>query len=78
MRKILKLYKDNCPPCSALNSWLENNEIAFESQNVMNDFDAIEKYSLKSLPTTIIFEDEREINRVVGFDVNKLKEAIYE
>ncbi len=77
MRKIIKFEKDGCAPCAALGNWLKENEIEHEAKNVMGDFDLINKYKLSSLPTLVVFEDDLEIARTSGFNIDKVKEVVY-
>lgn len=77
MNQILKFEKDNCQPCNSLSMWLNDNNIKHESKNIMQNMDLLKKYNIKSVPTLLLLDQEgNEIDRVIGFDINKIKALV--
>ena len=72
MIKILKFESDSCPQCKALSATLER--ITKEYKTNMksidieedNNQDLIRKYNIRSIPTLIFLNEDKEYNRLVG------------
>ena len=72
MIKILKFESDSCPQCKALSATLER--ITKEYKKDMksidieedNNQDLIRKYNIRSIPTLIFLNEDKEYNRLVG------------
>lgn len=74
MLKVVKVGAEWCPQCKALEQSLKRANIEFESSDVEADGNI---YNVRTLPVTILFDDDKEVERLVGlFDVNKLKNEI--
>lgn len=76
--KILKFYSETCGPCKVLESKLKNyphENINIEEES--ND-ELVEKYNIKSVPTTIILDtNNEEIKRFPGiFDTSFLDKLL--
>ena len=72
MIKILKFESDSCPQCKALSATLERitkeykadiNSINIEEDN---NQDLIRKYNIRSIPTLIFLNEDKEYNRLIG------------
>ena len=72
MIKILKFESDSCPQCKALSITLERiskeNKIDIKNIDIEedNNQDLIRKYNIKSIPTIIFLNEDKEYNRLVG------------
>lgn len=72
MIKILKFESDSCPQCKALSVTLERitkeyktdmKSIDIEEDNNQN---LIRKYNIRSIPTLIFLNEDKEYNRLIG------------
>lgn len=76
-KKLIKLYKNNCRPCVEVTGYLEENAVPHESFNIMENIDLAMKYSVMTVPVTILLdENENEVGRVMGFDEDALEQLI--
>ena len=72
MIKILKFESDSCPQCKALSATLERiskeNKIDIKNIDIEedNNQDLIRKYNIRSIPTLIFLNEDKEYNRLVG------------
>ena len=72
MIKILKFESDSCPQCKALSVTLERiskeNKIDIKNIDIEedNNQDLIRKYNIRSIPTIIFLNEDKEYNRLVG------------
>ena len=72
MIKILKFESDSCPQCKALSATLERitkeYKTDMKSINIEEDNsqDLIRKYNIRSIPTVIFLNENKEYNRLVG------------
>ena len=72
MINILKFESDSCPQCKALSATLERiskeNKIDIKSIDIEedNNQDLIRKYNIRSIPTIIFLNEDKEYNRLVG------------
>ena len=80
--KIKKASSNWCSPCHALSKILvpllsDYPNIEFEEIDIEENDDFAVKYSIRSLPTTLIFMDDIELFRFVGTrSKEELKEII--
>lgn len=70
-----------CGPCRALSPYIDelstnNHHILFAKANIEETPIMANELDVKSLPCVIIFENGKEINRVVGFNKPKLQAII--
>ena len=71
MIKILKFESDSCPQCKALSITLEriSKETKIDIKNIDieedNNQDLIRKYNIRSIPTLIFLNEDKEYNRLV-------------
>ena len=72
MITILKFESDSCPQCKALSATLERiskeNKIDIKNIDIEedNNQDLIRKYNIRSIPTLIFLNEDKEYNRLVG------------
>ena len=72
MITILKFESDSCPQCKALSVTLERiskeNKIDIKNIDIEEDNsqDLIRKYNIRSIPTLIFLNEDKEYNRLVG------------
>lgn len=72
MIKILKFESDSCPQCKALSVTLERitKEYKTDIKSIDieedNNQDLIRKYNIRSIPTLIFLNEDKEYNRLVG------------
>lgn len=72
MITILKFESDSCPQCKALSATLDRiskeNKIDIKSIDIEedNNQDLIRKYNIRSIPTLIFLNEDKEYNRLVG------------
>ena len=72
MIKILKFESDSCPQCKALSATLERitKEYKTDMKSIDieedNNQDLIRKYNIRSIPTLIFLNEDKEYNRLVG------------
>ena len=72
MITILKFESDYCPQCKALSVTLERiskeNKIDIKNIDIEedNNQDLIRKYNIRSIPTIIFLNENKEYNRLVG------------
>ena len=72
MIKILKFESDSCPQCKALSAILERiiKEYKIDMKSIDieedNNQDLIRKYNIRSIPTLIFLNEDKEYNRFVG------------
>ena len=72
MIKILKFESDSCPQCKAL--YTKKKKITKEYKTDIksidieedNNQDLIRKYNIRSIPTLIFLNEDKEYNRLVG------------
>lgn len=72
MIKILKFESDSCPQCKALSATLERitKEYKTDMKSIDieedNNQDLIRKYNIRSIPTLIFLNEDKEYNRLIG------------
>ena len=65
--KFYKFYADWCGPCRVLTNTLNKAQIEYESINVDNNEELVEKYNIKTIPVFMaVKDDDTEINRFIG------------
>jgi thioredoxin-like negative regulator of GroEL len=79
--KILKFYATWCAPCKALSATIDSikDEITVEIEEIDSDenMDMARKYNVRSLPTMIMIDGDKEIKRQAGLmSVDQLKEFV--
>ena len=78
---VVDFFATWCGPCRALRPYIDelatnHHHILFAKANVEETPIIANELDVKSLPCVIIFENGKEINRVVGFNKQKLQAII--
>lgn len=78
---VVDFFATWCGPCHALSPYIDElainrHHILFATANIEETPDIANELNVKSLPCVIIFENGKEINRVVGFNKPKLQAII--
>lgn len=73
MKQMLYFTAPWCSPCQRLSPILDKLAQTFEIRkiNIDYDVDMAQEYKIKSVPTTILFENGKEIERRVGIQPEK-------
>jgi thioredoxin len=79
--KILKFYATWCAPCKALSATINSikDEITIEIEEIDSDenMDMARKYNVRSLPTIIMIDGDKEIKRQAGLmSADQLREFV--
>lgn len=78
MKKIIKFEKKDCNPCQIVSAWLDTREIEYERIDAFDNPMAAAEMKVRSVPTVILVEDEKEIKRSTGFKPEELEELVKE
>ena len=78
MKKIVKFEKVNCSPCNAVSAYLEDRKVKYERIDAYDNPERAMKHGLRSVPVVILFDDDKEIARTVGYKPNELDKIIEE
>lgn len=78
---VVDFFATWCGPCRALSPYIDelatnHHHILFAKANIEETPIMANELDVKSLPCVIIFENGKEINRVVGFNKAKLQAII--
>lgn len=78
---VVDFFATWCGPCRALSPYIDelatnHHHILFAKANIEETPVIANELDVKSLPCVIIFENGKEINRVVGFNKPKLQAII--
>ena len=78
---VVDFFATWCGPCRALSPYIDElatnyHPILFAKANIEEAPVIANELDVKSLPCVIIFENGKEINRVVGFNKPKLQSII--
>lgn len=76
MKKIVKFEKEDCNPCVMVTKFLEDNKIVFDVVNPFERPELAMRYKVRSVPTTILMDQEEELDRIVGYDLERLNTMI--
>jgi thioredoxin 1 len=75
--KLLKLYQPDCPPCIAVENFLQDQGVEYQSVNVQEEPEAAMEFGVMSTPVIILFDDEgKEVQRSRGFNGAELEEMV--
>lgn len=78
---VVDFFATWCGPCRALSPYIDElaanqHNILFAKANIEETPIMANELDVKSLPCVIIFENGKEINRIVGFNKPKLQAII--
>ena len=81
-KTLIDFYGEFCGPCKMLSPLLEriakdNSSITFGKVDIDESSDLASEYKIMSVPTLILFENGKEINRLVGLQPEqKIREVL--
>jgi thioredoxin 1 len=70
---IVDFWAEWCSPCKMIAPVLDelageyDGQVRFTKLNTEENYDAVAKYGIQSIPTLLIFRGGREVSRLVGF-----------
>ena len=77
--EIIVFTSDWCSPCKKLKPILDNLEdkmnLKVTRLDVEKEDDAVETYSIRSIPTIVILKDGKEVDRISGLIPSEVLEA---
>jgi len=76
MRRIVKFEKNDCNPCAMVSDLLDKKGVEYERINPFDNPKMALKYRVRSVPTVILFEENEEIKRTIGFKPEEINEII--
>ncbi len=76
MKKIIKFEKEDCNPCIMVSEYFKASSIPFDVVNPFNNPEVAMKYKVRSVPTTLLIDDDEVLMRVIGFQPSELKSMI--
>lgn len=74
--KIIKFEKEDCNPCAMVSELLDKNGVEYEKVNPFNNPEMAVQFKVRSVPTTILMDDNTELKRIVGFKPDELNELL--
>ena len=74
--KIIKFEKEDCNPCAMVSELLDKNGVEYEKVNPFNNPEMAVQFKVRSVPTTILMDDNTEPKRIVGFKPDELNELL--
>lgn len=76
MKRIIKFEKEDCTPCVMVSRFLQSAEATFEAVNPFNQPELACRYKVRTVPTTILIEEEKELMRSIGFRPEELTQLV--
>lgn len=76
MKKILKFEKEDCNPCVMVSEYFKMNGVSIDTVNPFNNPEVAMKYKIRSVPTTLLVEDDEILMRVIGYQPAELRSMI--
>ncbi|MFT4224768.1 thioredoxin domain-containing protein [Dysgonomonas sp.] len=76
MKKIIKFEKADCNPCVMVSQYLDSKSTAFEVINPFNNPEVAVKYKIRSVPTTLLIENDKVLMRSIGYQPEELNQII--
>ena len=76
MKKIIKFEKDDCNPCVMVSNFFNEKSVYFEAINPFDHPEIAMQYKVRSVPTTILLNDDDELMRIIGYQPNELNQMI--
>jgi thioredoxin 1 len=80
MKTVFYFTADWCQPCKKVKPIVEDmKKEGFQFQIIDADYEQllVKRFQVKSVPTFILFEDEKEINRMTGSKTKKELEDFF-
>lgn len=76
MKKIIKFEKSDCNPCVMVSKHLDSKSTVFETINPFNNPEVAVKYKIRSVPTTLLIENDEVLMRSIGYQPDELNQII--
>ena len=76
MKKLIIFEKADCNPCMMVSDLLDKSGVEYEKVNPFNNPELAVKYKVRSVPTTILVDQNQEIKRTIGYNPEELQEII--
>lgn len=74
---IIKFYKNDCVPCEAVSKWLDARNVKHEPINAFDHPETAAKYRIRSLPTTLLIDDNNNVLvRAIGYNPTDLENIL--
>lgn len=77
---LVKFFSETCMPCKILSPLFDELEVPENvkklSIDAINMIDWSIEYGIRSVPTTILFKDNVELDRVTGVDIEGIKNML--
>lgn len=76
MKRLIKFEKEHCAPCQSVSAFFDRLGVPHQRINPFEDPEMAAKNRVRSVPTVILFDGEREEGRVVGYKPEELEELV--
>ena len=73
---LMKFEKEDCSPCAMVSELLDKNGVEYEKINPFNNPELAVKFKVRSVPTTILIDNDLEVKRIIGFKLDELNDLI--
>ncbi len=74
--KIIKFEKKDCNPCAMVSELLDRNGVEYEKVNPFDNPEMAVQFKVRSVPTTILMDNDVEVRRIIGFKPEELNEIM--
>ena len=82
MKQLLKFSASWCQPCKSLSGNLKHvdfKDVELKEIDIDENMELANKFGIRSVPTMVLMEDDKEIGRKVGvLMVDKIEEFIHQ
>jgi glutaredoxin len=74
--KLLVLTQNNCRYCEMVKSYLNNEQVEYETINMSDHPEYLEKYDVMGAPTILLLDEDEVIVKTTGFNSSDLETMI--
>ena len=74
--KIIKFENENCVPCKNVGNLLDSANVEYDIVQPFKDPDTAVRFRVRTVPVTVLLENDVEIKRSIGFNPVELNEII--
>lgn len=74
--KLLVLTQNNCRYCGLVKQFLDSEEVEYETVNMSDHPEYLDKYDVMGAPTILLLDDEEVVAKSTGFDTETLETFI--
>jgi glutaredoxin len=74
--KLLVLTQNNCRYCGSIKEYLDSEQVEYETVNMSDHPEYLEKYDVMGAPTILLLDDEEVITKTTGFNPEVLNTLI--